>query len=106
MSVIKHDFGLKNRKIVRRFRSLLKLDALHEANVKANPLPYLERASGRIFQLEKVLFEAAQALKPAHGEAPSGETITVDRAEYQRLLKCRAIVAASLAQLKPGEHNM
>jgi hypothetical protein len=101
MSVIKHDFGLKKRKGVRRFRALLKLDALHEANVKANPLPYLERASERIFQLERALFEAAQALKPEHGEQSSGETVAVDKAEYQRLLKCRAIVEHSLSKLGP-----
>lgn len=99
MTVIKHDFGLKRRKAVRRFRALLKLDALHEANVKANPLPYLERASERIFQLEKALFEAAQALKPQHGGPPSSETIEVDKAEYQRLLNCQATVEKSLAEL-------
>lgn len=99
MTVIKHDFGLKKLRAVRRFRALLKLDALHEANVKANPLPYLERASERIFQLEKALFEAAQALKPEFGEPQSGETIEVDKAEYQRLLNCRAIVEKSLADV-------
>ena len=60
MSVIKHEFGKKERQTVRRFRSLLTLDALHEANVRSNPVPYLERASERIYQLEKALFEAAQ----------------------------------------------
>jgi hypothetical protein len=48
MGIIKHDFGLKKRRSIGRFRKLLKLDALHEANVRANPLPYLERASERI----------------------------------------------------------
>ncbi len=99
MTVIKHDFGLKKRKTFRRFRSLLKLDALHETNVKANPLPYLERASERIYQLEKALFEAVQALNPEFGAPPSTETVEVDKAEYQRLLKCRAIVEESLARL-------
>lgn len=102
MTVIKHDFGLKKRRVVRRFRGLLKLDALHETNVKANPLPYLERASERIFRLEEALFEAAQALKPQHGEPQSSETIVVDKAEYQRLLNCRAIVERSLAELGPA----
>jgi hypothetical protein len=103
MTVIKHDFGLKKRKTVRRFRALLKLDALHESNVKANPLPYLERASERIFQLEKALFEAAQALKPQFGTPPSNETVAVDKAEYERLLKCGAIVEESIAQLVSQE---
>jgi hypothetical protein len=58
LSVIKHEFGKKELQTVRRFRSLLTLDALHEANVKSNPVPYLERASERIYQLEKALFEA------------------------------------------------
>jgi hypothetical protein len=70
MSVIEHDFGGKRRKADKRFRELLTLDALHEANLRANPLPYLERASERIYQLEKTLFEAAQAAKPEFGEIP------------------------------------
>lgn len=103
MTVIKHDFGLKKRKVVRRFRALLKLDALHEDNVRANPLPYLERASERIFQLEAALFEAVQALKPQHGEAQSTETVEVGKAEYQRLLNCSAIVEKSFAELGPAD---
>lgn len=103
MSVIKHDFGKKNRLIARRFRKLLGLDALHEANVRANPLPYLERASERIYQLETTLFEAAQALKPPFGETPPAETIEVDKAEYRRLLNCRSIVERGLMKLGPRE---
>jgi hypothetical protein len=45
MSVIEHDFGLNERLAERRFARLLELDALHEANIRANPLPYVERAS-------------------------------------------------------------
>jgi len=104
MSVIKHDFGKKNRLIVRRFRSLLRLDAMHEANVRANPLPYLERASHRIDQLEGILFEAATALKPASGEGSPTETIEVSKAEYERLLRCRTIVETGLKKVgPPGE---
>jgi hypothetical protein len=99
MSVIKHDFGMEKRETARRFRKLLSLDALHEANVRANPLPYLERASERIFQLEKTLFEAAQAAKPQLGATQSPETINVNKAEYQRLLNCRSIVERGLANL-------
>ena len=99
MSVIEHDFGGRRRKADKRFRELLTLDALHEANLRANPLPYLERASERIYQLEKTLFEAAQAAKPEFGETPSSETLEVNRAEYQRLQKCLAIIENSLAQL-------
>jgi hypothetical protein len=99
MSVIEHDFGGKRRKADKRFRELLSLDALHEANLRANPLPYLERASERIYQLEKTLFEAAQAAKPEFGQIPSPETIEVSTAAYDRLQKCLAIIEKGLAQL-------
>jgi len=103
MSIIEHDFGKEQRQVTRRFRTLLSLDALHEANVRANPLPYLERASERIYQLEKVLFEAAQAAKAPPGEPPLAQAIAVDRGEYQRPLDCRAIVERGLAQLSSDE---
>lgn len=97
MTVIEHDFGMQQRQAERRFRTLLSLDALHEANVRANPVPYLERASERIYQLEKALFEALQAATAlAEG---SGETISIGKAEYQRLRQCRAIVESAYAQL-------
>jgi hypothetical protein len=99
MSVIKHDFGLTKHQTARRLRKLLSLDALHEANVRANPVPYLERASERIFQLERTLFEAAQAAAPSASAPSSTEMVEVDKAEYQRLLKCRAIVEQGLAWL-------
>ena len=101
MSIIQHDFGLKLRQAERRFRQLLSLDALHEANVRANPVPYLERASERIFQLEKALFEAVQAATPATDEAT--ETVLITKAEHQRLLNCRAIVEAAFAHLVSGD---
>jgi hypothetical protein len=103
MSVIKHDFGLEKHKTTRRFRKLLSLDALHDANVRANPVPYLERASERIFQLERTLFEAAQAAAPPSDEPASPKTIEVAEAEYQRLLQCRIIVERGLAQLGSGD---
>ena len=103
MSVIKHEFGKKERQTVRRFISLLTLDALHEANVRSNPVPYLERANERIYQLEKALFEAAQAARPPPGQPPPQETVRVNAAEYQRLLNCRDIIERALASLGPGE---
>ena len=99
MSVIEHDFGGRRRKADKRFRELLTLDALHEANLRANPLPYIERASERIYQLEKTLFEAIQASKPEFGETPSPEMVEVNKAEYQRLQKCLKIVEKAFAQL-------
>ncbi len=103
MSVIKRDFGMTKRRAVRRFRRLLSLDALHEANLRINPLPYLERASERIFQLERALFDAAEAAKPPAGARSPDEKIEVDKAEYERLVRCRAIVEKSLAQLASAE---
>lgn len=101
MSVIEHDFGAGRRRKEKRFRTLLSLDALHEANVRANPLPYLERASERIFQLERALFEAALAGRAptGTGAAAPGETLTVDATEYARLKACHALVEQALAQL-------
>ncbi|MGY3454429.1 hypothetical protein [Bradyrhizobium sp. USDA 4353] len=97
MTVIEHDFGMQQRQVERRFRTLLSLDALHEANVRANPIPYLERASERIYQLEKALFDALQVAPP---EADAdGETVTIGRAELRRLQQCRAIVESAYAQL-------
>jgi hypothetical protein len=103
MSVIKHDFGLDRQRAPRRLRKLLSLDGLHEANVRANPVPYLERASERIFQLERVLFEAVEAANPLVGAPASADTITVDKAQYQRLLKCFAIVETGLSKLRSDE---
>ncbi len=99
MSVIKHDFGGETRQAARSLRKLLSLDALHDLNIKGNPLPYLERASERIYQLERTLFEAAEAARPRHGDAASADTIAVSRAEYQRLLDCRAIVERGLTDV-------
>lgn len=98
MSVIEHEFGKKKRDTVRQFTSLLTLDALHEANVLSNPVPYLERASEQIYQLEKALCEAAGAATLPPGQAPSAEMVLVDAGEYQRLLNCRAIVEKVLAE--------
>jgi hypothetical protein len=103
MSVIEHDFGKKWRQATRRFRVLLSLDALHDANVRANPLPYLERASERIYQLERILFEAAEAAKASPGVGPTAEMVEVDKAEYQRLLECRSIVETGLARFSSDE---
>ncbi len=102
MSVIKHDFGLNKRRKTRRFTELLRLTPCTKPMIRANPLPYLERASERIFQLEKALFDAAQAADPALGGAASSETITVNKKEYQRLLDCRAALEQALKTLSIG----
>jgi hypothetical protein len=102
MSVIRHNFGIESRKIARRFRSLLRLNALHEANIRTNPVPYLERASERIYRLEKILFEAVEAATSQPSPTGSPETIEVNEAEYQRLLACRAIVENGFKKLVSG----
>jgi hypothetical protein len=99
MSVIKHDFGSDDRRAARRLRTLLELGALHEANIRSNPVPYLERASERIFQLEKILFEAVEAATSPSAPPASSETISVSRAEYDRYLACLAVIENGLATL-------
>ena len=90
MGVIEHDFGRAKRLKARRFTKLLELDALHEANIHANPLPYIERASERIFRLQVVLFEALRAAEAPPSE--SDEQVLVSKAEYLRLKNCLALV--------------
>ena len=99
MSVIKHDFGSEDRRAARRLRSLLELGALHEANIRGNPLPYLERASERIFQLEKLLFEAVEAATSQSAPPASSEMISVRKAEFDRYLACLAIIKNGLERL-------
>jgi hypothetical protein len=103
MKVIERDFGKKARQTARNFRERLSLDALHEANIKSNPVPYLERASERIFQLEKALFEAVHVFDSGEDALSPRETLQVDRGEYERLLRCRAIVEKALAELASDE---
>jgi hypothetical protein len=98
MTVIEHDFGLADRLAERRFARLLELDALHEANIRSNPLPYLERASERIFRLREVLYDALAAAKATSpGGASETRNVLVDAAEYDRLRRCLAILEAGLA---------
>lgn len=100
MTIIEHDFGKKNREAVRRFTKLITLEAQHEAKVLANPLPYLERATERITQLEMALLDAARALDPQPGEAAaSDETVTIDRLEYERLQRCRQLLKEATEKL-------
>jgi len=105
MKVIKHDFGSQDRKAARRLRSLLELSALHEASIRTNPLPYLERANERIFQLEKILFEAVQAATSQSSPVTSSEMISVSKAEYNGFLACLAIIENGLARLVPDAED-
>jgi hypothetical protein len=99
MSVIRHDFDSENRATARRLRTLLQLSALHEANIRTNPLPYLERASERIYQLEKILFEAVEMATSQTVPSGAHEMINVSKAEYQPYLACLAMIENGLAQL-------
>lgn len=101
MSVIEHDFGKKDRDSVRRFTELTSLEAQHEAKVLANPLPYLERATERISQLEMALQDAGNAANFTLGADSTAEPemVLVDKAEYERLLRCKEIVEAAIAKL-------
>lgn len=105
MSIIKHDFGAEKRKAAKKFRTLLSLDALHEANVQANPLPYLERASERIYQLEKTVFEAVLTARPAPGEPENGAKVEVDAAEYKRLKAAIALLEKAFERLEVNGHH-
>jgi hypothetical protein len=100
VSVIEHDFGKKDRDVVRRFTKLITLEAQHEAKVLSNPLPYLERATARIEQLEMALLDAARALDPQPGEPPAPpEAVTVDKADYERLMRAAALLKEAAAKL-------
>jgi len=100
MTVIEHDFGKKDKDKIRRFTKLLTLEAQHEANVLANPLPYLERADERITQLEMALTEAANAAAfDPPGYAATEEKVEVDKAEYERLLRCKQLLEAAIAKI-------
>jgi hypothetical protein len=98
--IIEHDFGKKDRETVRRFTKLVTLEAQHEAKVLANPIPYLERATERISQLEMALLDAAAALEPLSAEPPTSvQTVEVDKAEYERLLRCKALLKEAIEKL-------
>mgnify|MGYP000382596293 CR=1 FL=1 len=100
MTVIEHDFGLGQRKVERRFRTLLSLDA-HEVLLSRDGASFRQATadlrSERIYQLEKSLFEALQAATGAAED--NGETVSIGKSEYDRLLQCRAIVESAYAQL-------
>jgi hypothetical protein len=99
VTIIKHDFGKKGRDTVRRFTKLITLEAQHEAKVLANPLPYLERATERISQLEMALLDAVGATEPLPSETPSGEKVEIDKAEYERLLRCKELLKQATEKL-------
>lgn len=103
-NVVPHDFGHEKRHKARRLRRQLDLDGLHEVNIRSNPLPYLERASERIFRLEQALFEANLAVGEAQesedmADAEGEDRVSLSRTEYDRLQACRAIVRNAFESL-------
>jgi hypothetical protein len=101
MTIIEHDFGKKTRDTIKRFTELMSLEAKHEASVQANPIPYLERANERMSQLEMTILEAARAatIGEPGSPAPNEETVTVNKVEYERLLRCKEILEIAQAKL-------
>jgi len=100
MSVIEHDFGKRKKDTARRVTKLLTLEAQHEANVLANPMAYLEAAEERINRMEMALTEANNAaLYDPPNHVSTGEKIEVDKDEYDRLLRCKALLEAAVAKL-------
>jgi hypothetical protein len=98
--IIEYDFGKKERPGGKRFNKPLGGGAQHGAKVLANPLPFVDRPNGRAAQLEKALRDAHAAHSSfAGGPAEPAEKILVDKAEYARLLRCKEIIEAALAQL-------
>lgn len=96
MAIIEHDFGSRSRQVIRRFAQDITLDALHEENIRKNPLAYLERASECIFQLEKALFEAREAARYEVCADP-------DAAAHLALLRVRVILERALALCSPPD---
>ncbi len=100
MTIIEHDFGKKTRETVRRFTKLITLEAQHEAKVLANPIPYLERATERISQLEMALLDAVRALDPQPGAPPAPkENSRSTRQDYERLLRCKEQLKQAVEKL-------
>lgn len=99
MAIIRYDFGKKRRDVARGFRKRVNLDEAHESRVLANPLPYLERAEQRLFELEEALRGAAQALTPQASDDDGNDTVVLSRSEHDRLLAAKAIILKAVAKL-------
>ena len=98
MAIITRDFGGQKRALVRRFAEQLALEALHEENIAKNPLPYLERASQRMFQLEQMIFAALTAARCDAAQADDPNA-----AAHEALLRCRAILERACADMDIDE---
>ena len=93
--IIEYDFGKKDRPAAKRFAKPAAIEGGGPRTL-GNAQMHLEQANGRIAKLEAALRRAHAA---ASGKSGSGkEQILVDAAEYARLVKCRDLVAAALAE--------
>ncbi len=99
MTIIEHDFGKRGRDTTRRFSQLMRFDAETAAKVLVDPIPYLERANERMAQLEAALAEAARSAQPSDPPPLQCDMIEIDRADYERLQRCREILETTLRQL-------
>lgn len=91
--IIEYDFGKKERPADKRFGK-----PAEAQSVKAigNAQIHLELANARIAKLEAALRSAQAAATTRQGDW-GREQILVDAAEYARLLRCKELVAAALA---------
>ncbi len=98
--IIEYDFGKKQRPASKRFWKPTGGEAPAAIRpIRSTETP-LERANARIAQLEAALrgAHAAGAGPDDVGQALAARgQILVDAAEYARLLRCRELVAAALA---------
>ncbi|VFU08911.1 hypothetical protein [Methylocella tundrae] len=91
--IIEYDFGKKERPADKKFG---KPTDAHTVKVTGNAQIHLEFANARIAKLEAAL-RSAQAAATARPSESGREQILVDAAEYARLLRCKELVAAALA---------
>lgn len=94
--IIEYDFGKKERPAAKRFAKPAAVEAARGAPF-AKAQVHLELANARIAKLETALRSAESAARASKHET-GREQILVDAAEYARLLRCRELVAAALAE--------
>ncbi len=94
--IIEYDFGKKERPADKRCVKPASAEASAGAKIIGHTQLHLEIANARIAKLEATLRKAGAAASAGAGER-GREQILVDAAEYARLLRCKEIIAAALA---------
>lgn len=102
MSVVQIDFGKDARDATRTFRKLLGLLQEMDRDILANPIKYFQQASGEITRLRRILDEAKEAergrvmVSQYLGDSLTSyepiETVTITKADYERLKTVARIV--------------